>query len=169
MVEETANQPTNPADEEYEYEYIELAEGEELPEGAEYEYEYVEVPADEAAAVVSGNGADLSSGEKMTATAEADVPAVEISSDTGAEEDIPQFFREDAAQENAPVEPHVVYEPVSAADESGEIIEDLVLKSVCREKMPEKKFPSRILRRTQQQFLRRKKKRQRQFRLMMIF
>ena len=26
MVEETANQPTNPADEEYEYEYIELAE-----------------------------------------------------------------------------------------------------------------------------------------------
>ena len=41
MVEETANQPTNPADEEYEYEYIELAEGEELPEGAEYEYEYV--------------------------------------------------------------------------------------------------------------------------------
>ena len=124
MVEETANQPTNPADEEYEYEYIELAEGEELPEGAEYEYEYVEVPADEAAAVVSGNGADLSSGEKMTATAEADVPAVEISSDTGAEEDIPQFFREDAAQENAPVEPHVVYEPVSAADESGEIIEE---------------------------------------------
>ena len=119
MVEETANQPTNPADEEYEYEYIELAEGEELPEGAEYE-----VPVDEAAAVVSGNGADLSSGEKMTATAEADVPAVEISSDTGAEEDIPQFFREDAAQENAPVEPHVVYEPVSAADESGEIIEE---------------------------------------------
>ena len=56
MVEETANQPTNPADEEYEYEYIELAEGEELPEGAEYEYEYVEVPADETAAVVSGNG-----------------------------------------------------------------------------------------------------------------
>ena len=93
MVEETANQPTKPADEEYEYEYIELAEGEELPEGAEYEYEYVEVPADEAAAVVSGNGADLSSGEKMTATAEADVPAVEISSDTGAEEDIRQFFR----------------------------------------------------------------------------
>ena len=45
MVEETANQPTNPADEEYEYEYIELAEGEELPEGAEYEYEYVEVPS----------------------------------------------------------------------------------------------------------------------------
>ena len=35
MVEETANQPTKPADEEYEYEYIELAEGEELPEGAE--------------------------------------------------------------------------------------------------------------------------------------
>lgn len=56
MVEETANQPTNPADEEYEYEYIELAEGEELPEGAEYEYEYVEVPADEAAAVFPETG-----------------------------------------------------------------------------------------------------------------
>ena len=58
-----------------------------MPEGAEYEYEYVEVPADEAAAVVSGNGADLSSGEKMTATAEADVPAVEISSDMSWRQD----------------------------------------------------------------------------------
>ena len=36
------------SDEEYEYEYVELAEGEELPEGAEYEY--VEVMDDENAA-----------------------------------------------------------------------------------------------------------------------
>ena len=43
MVEETANQPTNPADEEYEYEYIELAEGEELPEGAEYELSLIHI------------------------------------------------------------------------------------------------------------------------------
>ena len=50
MVDETNSQvnasTVETADDGYEYEYIELAEGEELPEGAEYEYEYVEVPVE---------------------------------------------------------------------------------------------------------------------------
>lgn len=44
MVDETVN--TQSSDEEYEYEYIELAEGEELPADADYEYEYIEIPAE---------------------------------------------------------------------------------------------------------------------------
>lgn len=48
MADEEIKQPaeTAVAGNDYEYEYIELAEGEELPEGVEYEYEYVEVPAE---------------------------------------------------------------------------------------------------------------------------
>ena len=48
MADEEIKQPveTAAAGNDYEYEYIELAEGEELPEGVEYEYEYVEVPAE---------------------------------------------------------------------------------------------------------------------------
>ena len=59
MVEETGN-PMNmqAVEEEYEYEYIELAEGEEVPEGAEYEYEYVEVPAEEILAAAEQAGYD---------------------------------------------------------------------------------------------------------------
>ena len=78
MVEETGNSMNmQPAEEEYEYEYIELAEGEELPEGAEYEYEYVEVPAEEILAA-AGQSENLAE-EYVTASEQ-------------VQEDIPQFF-----------------------------------------------------------------------------
>ena len=75
MVDETVN--TQSSDEEYEYEYIELAEGEELPADAEYEYEYIEVPAEsvphEEITDVSQPAAEDAASVEMTMVAE---PAV---------------------------------------------------------------------------------------------
>lgn len=64
MADEEIKQPaeTSAAESEYEYEYIELAEGEELPEGVEYEYEYVEVPV-EAEELISSGQAEISAPE----------------------------------------------------------------------------------------------------------
>ena len=119
MVDETNSQvnstTTAPADDGYEYEYIELAEGEELPEGAEYEYEYVEVPADEEEPT---NPQPYVPTESV-ASNEAYVQPEETNNHL--QEDIPQFLQNDA--EN--VAEKVVYEPVNETQApQGEIVEE---------------------------------------------
>ncbi len=119
MVDETNSQvnstTTTPADDGYEYEYIELAEGEELPEGAEYEYEYVEVPADEEEPT---NPQPYVPAESV-ASNEAYVQPEETNNHL--QEDIPQFLQNDA--EN--VAEKVVYEPVNETQApQGEIVEE---------------------------------------------
>jgi len=105
MVEETGNSMNmQPAEEEYEYEYIELAEGEELPEGAEYEYEYVEVPAEEILAA-AGQSENLAE-EYVTASEQ-------------IQEDIPQFFREDADVLTADLAETASNEPVFEIEQPG--------------------------------------------------
>ena len=88
MVEETNSQVNNSvvdvADDGYEYEYIELAEGEELPEGAEYEYEYVEVPVDENGQVIEDSNVFYDDANYQP----------EEGNDTSKVEDIPQFLQE---------------------------------------------------------------------------
>ncbi len=118
MVDETNSQATNSnvqtADDGYEYEYIELAEGEELPEDAEYEYEYVEVPVEDDAQTVE-NGGNIASaqGEFVSAQTAEDV------SDTTT--DIPEFLKE--PQDN--LQGHVVYEPEGDVSVSAqEIVEE---------------------------------------------
>ncbi len=118
MVDETNSQATNSnvqtADDGYEYEYIELAEGEELPEDAEYEYEYVEVPIEDDAQTVE-NGGNIASaqGEFVSAQTAEDV------SDTTT--DIPEFLKE--PQDN--LQGHVVYEPEGDVSVSAqEIVEE---------------------------------------------
>ena len=119
MVDETNSQVNSttmaPADDGYEYEYIELAEGEELPEGAEYEYEYVEVPADEEEPT---NPQPYVPAESV-ASNEAYVQPEETNNHL--QEDIPQFLQNDA--EN--VAEKVVYEPVNETQApQGEIVEE---------------------------------------------
>ena len=89
MVEETNSQVNNsvvePVDDGYEYEYIELAEGEELPEDAEYEYEYVEVPVDE-------NGQVIENIETFNENQNVDFQQ-ETFSENNSKDQIPQFLQ----------------------------------------------------------------------------
>lgn len=73
-LEENPQTAQNGADENVVYEYVELAEGQELPEGYEYEYEYVEVPEGSA-------GGDLSELDVVGTSQEADsIEDVELAS-----------------------------------------------------------------------------------------
>ena len=103
MVDETNSQvnsaTTVSVDDGYEYEYIELAEGEELPEGAEYEYEYVEVPVDEA-------GQEIFSEDENVVSQITDVA-------TEGQNVLPQENTSQFVKSNADnVAEQVVYEPV---------------------------------------------------------
>ena len=116
MVDETNSQVNNdmiaPAEDEYEYEYIELAEGEELPEGAEYEYEYVEVP-------VEGESTQVFDEEENVSSQTTDVVSEEQNS--LPQENLPQFLQSDADN----VTEKVVYEPVEEVLTSqDEIVEE---------------------------------------------
>ena len=119
MVDETNSQVNNatiaPAEDEYEYEYIELAEGEELPEGAEYEYEYVEVPVEDE----GQEGAQVFSEEENVSSQTTD--AVSEEQNSLPQENIPQFLQNDTDN----VAEKVVYEPVEEPLASqGEIVEE---------------------------------------------
>ena len=119
MVDETNSQVNNatiaPAEDEYEYEYIELAEGEELPEGAEYEYEYVEVPVEDE----GQEGAQVFSEEENVSSQTTD--AVSEEQNSLPQENIPQFLQNDTDT----VAEKVVYEPVEEPLASqGEIVEE---------------------------------------------
>ncbi len=119
MVDETNSQvnstTTAPADDGYEYEYIELAEGEELPEGAEYEYEYVEVPVEDE----GQEGAQVFSEEENVSSQTTD--AVSEEQNSLPQENIPQFLQNDTDN----VAEKVVYEPVEEPLASqGEIVEE---------------------------------------------
>lgn len=132
MAEDRVNPTTNPqTEEEYEYEYVELAEGEELPEGAEYEYEYVEVPVDEAEiSEVVGQTAPETNIESL-AEKTSIIPEF---SEVAGEEDIPSFFREeDQAELND--EP-IVYEPIAEVDSNGEILEEPHWEIAAAEELP---------------------------------
>ena len=119
MVDETNSQVNNatiaPAEDEYEYEYIELAEGEELPEGAEYEYEYVEVPVEDE----GQEGVQVFSEEENVSSQTTD--AVSEEQNSLPQENIPQFLQNDTDT----VAEKVVYEPVEEPfDSQGEIVEE---------------------------------------------
>ncbi len=119
MVDETNSQVNSatiaPAEDEYEYEYIELAEGEELPEGAEYEYEYVEVPVEDE----GQEGVQVFSEEENVSSQTTD--AVSEEQNSLPQENIPQFLQNDTDT----VAEKVVYEPVEEPfDSQGEIVEE---------------------------------------------
>lgn len=75
----TANQVPM-ADENVEYEYVELEEGQELPEGYEYEYEYVEVPDSEISGEISeldvvGESGEESNSEEVELASASEIEA----------------------------------------------------------------------------------------------
>ena len=118
MVDKTNSQATSSnvqtTDDGYEYEYIELAEGEELPEDAEYEYEYVEVPVEDDVQVAENSENIVPAQEEFVQE-----QTVENVSTDGS--DIPTFLTE--PQEDAQAE--VVYEPEGDVSVSAqEIVEE---------------------------------------------
>lgn len=108
--------PQTENDENVVYEYVELEEGQELPEGYEYEYEYVEVP--------EGGTEEVSELDVVSKKAE-EAPAEEIELASAAEIEAvlsPRNLEEEIEGTSVPVPsvPPAVQEPVSvpAAEES---------------------------------------------------
>lgn len=112
------------ADDEYEYEYIELEEGEELPEGVEYEY--IEVPADEGISeevinetmhtepnpVPEVMPAPVVEAEPVTASEPMSAPVVEVESATASESMSAPVVESEPVTASEPMPTPVIAEPI---------------------------------------------------------